>query len=45
MRTEPADLDRTDLAAALADGWGLACAELEHTPGAAAAITGAAGPG
>ena len=30
MRTEPADLDRSDLAAALAHGWGLAGAELEY---------------
>lgn len=32
MRTEPADLDRADLAAALGDGWGLAGAELEYVP-------------
>ena len=30
MRTEPADLARADLAAALADGWGLTAAELEY---------------
>jgi len=32
VRTEPADLDRSDLAAALTDGWGLAGAELEYVP-------------
>jgi len=32
VRTEPHDLDRADLAAALADGWGLADAELEYVP-------------
>jgi len=32
VRTEPADLDRADLAAALADGWGLTGAELEYVP-------------
>jgi spectinomycin phosphotransferase len=32
MRTEPADLDRCDLAGALADGWELAGAELEYVP-------------
>jgi len=32
VRTEPTDLDRSDLAAALADGWGLAGAELEYVP-------------
>jgi spectinomycin phosphotransferase len=30
VRTQPADLDRSDLAAALAHGWGLAGAELEY---------------
>jgi spectinomycin phosphotransferase len=32
VRTEPDDLDRTDLAAALADGWGLVGAELGYVP-------------
>src|SRR6185437_5922533 len=32
VRTEPADLDRADLAAALADGWRLAGAELAYVP-------------
>ena len=32
MRTEPDDLDRAELAAALAAGWGLAGAELEYVP-------------
>src|SRR5437763_1625399 len=32
MRTEPADLDRADLAAALADGWALAGADFEYVP-------------
>jgi spectinomycin phosphotransferase len=32
VRTEPTDLDRADLAGALADGWGLDDAELEYVP-------------
>lgn len=32
MRTEPADLDHSRLAAALAEGWGLAGAELVYVP-------------
>jgi hypothetical protein len=32
VRTGPDDLDRADLAAALAAGWGLAGAELEYVP-------------
>jgi spectinomycin phosphotransferase len=32
VRTEPDDLDRADLAAALAAGWGLTGAELEYVP-------------
>jgi len=32
VRTEPSDLSRADLAAALSDGWGLAPAELRYVP-------------
>ena len=32
VRTEPADLDRAELAAALAAGWGLRDAELDYVP-------------
>jgi spectinomycin phosphotransferase len=32
VRTEPTDLDRSDLAAALADGWGLTGAQLQYVP-------------